>query len=77
MICSQVDIFTSYSVFDGKRRKQFQAFDAQVKEKSLFIYRRAQEYSGLLKMLRRTKFRCYIPLVLMSKVRNQIGARKA
>ena len=70
MTRDQVDIFTSFPLSDKSIRRRFQKFDAAVKEKSPSVYEKSGEYSGMLRLLRKTGFRFYVPIVKLSKMRN-------
>lgn len=74
MTHNQVDIFTSFPLSDRSIRRRFKEFDAAVREKSRFVYERSGEYSGMLRLLRKTGFRLYVPIVKLSRARN--GALK-
>lgn len=67
----QVNIFTSFSVNDKEIKRQFIDFDHMLKEKNLAVYKVTGEYSGMLRMLRKTKFRGYKWIVKLSKLRNR------
>lgn len=71
MINDQASIFVSFPLSDKEIRKQFQAFDVCLKEKNPLVYKWAGEYSGLLRMLRKTGFRFYAPLATISRLRNR------
>ena len=71
MTHDQVDIFTSFPVSDRSIRRRFREFDRTVREKSPYVYEKSGEYSGMLRLLRRTGFRFYSLIVKMSKVRNK------
>lgn len=72
MIDSQVSIFTSFSLHDKKIRKQFREFDRVIREKNKQVYRLSGEYSGMLRILRMTKFHGYLLIVILSRLRNRI-----
>lgn len=71
MINNQVDIFISFPLSDKDMKQKFKEFDIEVKQRSGYVYEKSGERSHVLKMLRRTKFRFYEGLVLISKVRNR------
>lgn len=71
MIHSQVDIFVSFPPGDRKIRERFAAFDREVKEKSISVYRRSGQYSGMLRMLRKTDFHFYRFILWLSRQRNR------
>ena len=71
MINNQVDIFISYPLSNKTMRKKFAEFDADVKKRSADVYERSGELSHVLRLLRKTGFRFYTPLILMSKIRNR------
>lgn len=71
MTHNQVDIFTSFPLNDKNIQKQFQEFDVAVKQKSSLVYHWSGEYSGMLRLLRKTNFRFYKWIVTLSKLRNR------
>lgn len=71
MTHDQVDIFTSFPVKDKNIQKQFRAFDEEVRRKSPLVYKWSGEYSGMLRLLRKSKFRFYEATVKLSKIRNR------
>lgn len=71
MINNQVDIFISYPLSNKTMRKKFAEFDADVKKRSADVYERSGELSHVLRLLRKTGFKFYAPLILMSKIRNR------
>lgn len=75
MIHTQVDIFMSYPPADKKIQKKFREFDMEIKNENQVIYERAGEYSGMLRMLRRTGFRFYSVIVKLSKMHNMRAER--
>ena len=48
--------------------------DDEDRGKSLFVYERSGEYSGMRRMLRKTGLQFYVPIVKLSRARN--GALK-
>lgn len=74
MTHDQVDIFTSFPLSDKSIRRRFEEFDRAVREKSQYVYEKSGEYSGMLRLLRKTGFRFYVPIVKLSRARN--GALK-
>ena len=71
MTHNQVDVFTSFPVGDKEIQRKFKEFDAEVKAKSPYVYEKSGEFSGMLRLLRKTGFRFYSLIVRMSKVRNR------
>ena len=71
MVHGQVDIFTSFSPKDRKIREQFAEFDIEVKEKNPSVYAWSGEYSGMLRMLRKTGCRFYRLILWLSRQRNR------
>lgn len=71
MALGQVDIFTSFPAEDRKIRQKFEAFDDALKKKNGKVYREVGDYSGMLRMLRKTKFRGYRMIVKLSGLRNR------
>ena len=45
-------------------------FDAEVKEKNAYVYERSGEFSGMLRLLRKTGFKFYSLIIRLSKIRN-------
>lgn len=70
MIVSQVGIFNSFPLHEKKIREEFKEFDRKVKEKNMHVYLMAGQYSGMLRVLRKTRFHFYSLISLLSKVRN-------
>lgn len=68
---SQMNIFLSYPAGKKGIREQFQAFDEQLREKNTLIYQWTGEYSGMLRLLRKTGFRGYRLIVCFSRMRNR------
>lgn len=73
MVGDQVTVFMSFSEKDREIKQKFLAFDKELKEKSLEIYRRSGEESGTLRLLRRLNFKGYTWVAGRCKRRNHIG----
>lgn len=71
MVNDQASIFSSYSLGDKHIKKMFIEFDATIKEKSPYVYKRSGELSGMLRLLRKTNFKMYRLIVGLSKIRNR------
>lgn len=71
MINNQVDIFVSFPLKDKEMKQKFKDFDQSVKQRNDYVYKKAGTRSRVLKMLRKTKFRFYKSLVLISKIKNK------
>ncbi len=71
MINDQASIFSSYSLREKDIKKKFMDFDAKIKEKCPYVYKRSGELSGMLRLLRKTNFRMYGLIVGLSKIRNR------
>lgn len=71
MTHNQVDIFTSFPSGDKDIRRKFKEFDAAVKAKNSYVYVKSGEFSGMLRLLRKTGFRFYRPIVGLSRIRNK------
>lgn len=71
MINDQASIFSSYSLMEKGIKGKFMDFDARIKEKSSYVYKRSGELSGMLRLLRKTNFRMYGLIVGLSKIRNR------
>lgn len=72
MVAEQASIFSSFSIFDKEKKEQFKQFDRQVKEKSSLVYERSGMESGMLRMLRKTEFKCYGLIIMLSRFRNRL-----
>lgn len=70
MVQTQADIFMSFPLSDKTISKKFKDFDNAVKEKNLYVYKKSGEFSGMLRLLRKTGFKFYSLILRMSKVRN-------
>ena len=71
MVYTQTDIFLSFPLRQKEILRQFKAFDRTIKEKNPWVYRKSGSYSGMLRMLRRTGFRFYTLIVMLSRLRNK------
>ena len=71
MVQTQVDIFMSFPLSDKTIPEKFKAFDSEIRKKSAFVYEKSGEFSGMLRLLRKTGFRFYSLILRMSKARNQ------
>ena len=71
MTHNQVDIFISFPAGDKEIQGKFAAFDGEVRKKSPLVYKWSGEYSGMLRLLRKTDFRFYVPIVKLSQIRNK------
>lgn len=71
MVCTQVSIFTSFSLRQREIRRQFKEFDRLIKERNQNVYLISGSYSGMLRLLRRTRFHLYTPIVILSRLRNR------
>lgn len=70
MVQTQADIFMSFPLSDKTISKKFKEFDNEVKKKNLYVYKKSGEFSGMLRLLRKTGFKFYSLILRMSKVRN-------
>lgn len=70
MVQTQADIFMSFPLSDKTISKKFKEFDNEVKERNLYVYKKSGEFSGMLRLLRKTGFKFYSLILRMSKVRN-------
>lgn len=73
MVVVQASIFSSFSAFNKKIRKQFQEFDAVVKKKSQTIYDLSDAESRMLHSLRKNKFKGYWFWITLSKFHKMIS----
>lgn len=71
MVENQVSIFSSFPLYEKGIRKQFKDFDGLIKKKNLSVYQLAGEHSGMLRILRMTKFHGYSLIVILSRLRNR------
>lgn len=71
MINNQVDIYVSFPLSNKEMKQKFKEFDCAVKQRNAYVYKRAGTLSHVLKMLRKTKFRFYKILILISKIKNR------
>lgn len=71
MINNQVDIFVSFPLKDKEMKQKFKDFDQSVRQRNDYVYKKSGTCSRVLKMLRKTKFRFYKSLVLISKIKNK------
>lgn len=70
MVETQVNIFLSYHLNEPGIAEKFKAFDDMLRGKNALVYHWSGQYSGMLRMLRKTRFRMYKAVVLMSRLRN-------
>ena len=71
MINNQVDIFISFPLSDKDMKRKFEEFDRAVKQRSAYVYEKSGELSYVLRLLRKTGFKFYKPLVWISKIKNR------
>lgn len=71
MVENQASIFSSFPPHERGIRKRFKEFDAIIKEKNPRVYQLSGAHSGMLRMLRMTKFHVYFLLIFMSRLRNR------
>lgn len=70
MVQTQVDIFMSFPSNDKAITEKFKTFDNEVKKRNTYVYEKSGEFSGMLRLLRKTGFRFYSLILRMSKTRN-------
>ncbi len=70
MIGDQITIFMSFPLDDKEIKDQFIEFDKKLKTKSQFMYQMSGEESGMLRTLRKYKFRWYKTVIRLSRMRN-------
>lgn len=70
MVESQVNIFMSFPANDKAIAKKFKSFDKEVKKRNRYVYEKSGDFSGMLRLLRKTGFRFYSLILAMSKARN-------
>lgn len=68
---TQMNIFLSYPVKEREIQKKFKEFDENLKKKNQLVYEWTGEYSGMLRMLRKTRFKAYKLIVGISQLRNR------
>lgn len=73
MVGDQAGIYASFPASDKEIRRQFEEFDAAVKEKSRTIYELSDSKSRMLHELRKSGFRRYRFWTTLSKLRMRIG----
>lgn len=71
MVVSQVGIFNSFPLHEKRICGQFKEFDKKVREKNMQVYLLSGQYSGMLRVLRKTRFHFYSFISLLSRVRNR------
>lgn len=70
MACSQSAIFSSYSLKEKQIRQQFKSFDEEIKNINFQVYELSGQFSGKLKLLRKTGFKLYGPIQIFSNWHN-------
>ncbi len=68
---TQMNVYLSYPLSDKAVRKKFKEFDETLREKNRLVYHWTGEYSGMLRILRKTGFRAYTAIILLSRLRNK------
>ena len=71
MAKDQIDIFMSFPVKEKGIREKFIEFDRNLKKVNPQVYLQAGTYSGMLRMLRKLKYRGYYLIMYMSKKKNK------
>ncbi len=74
MIGDQVTIFMSYPADDQPVRKKFVCYDKEIKNSSRWMYELSAKESGILRLLRKTRFHslCYKSIMRMGQRRNHM-----
>ncbi len=70
MVQTQVDIFMSFPANDKEIAEKFKAFDRELKKKNTYVYEKSGQFSGMLRLLRKTNFKFYGLILAISKARN-------
>lgn len=70
MIGDQITIFMSFPDGDRDIKTQFMEFDRKLKSKSKLLYQLSGEESGMLRLLRKTKFIGYRIILRCGRIRN-------
>lgn len=70
MVSTQASIFTSFPLRQKGIRRQFKEFDCMIKGKNQRVYLMSGNYSGMLRLLRRTGFHMYAFIVMLSRLWN-------
>lgn len=73
MVGDQVTIFMSYPVSDLANKERFMQFDRQLKQTSEWIYELSNQESGMLKLLRMTRFKGYRWIIRNGQRRNKVS----
>ncbi len=73
MVGDQAGIYASFPASDKEIRRQFEEFDAAVKEKSSTIYELSDSKSKMLHALRKSGFKRYWFWTTLSKLRMKVG----
>lgn len=68
---TQMNIYLSYPLSDTTVRGKFKEFDETLKQKNRLVYHWTGQYSGMLRMLRKTGFKAYTAVVVLSRLRNR------
>lgn len=76
MIGDQITIFMSFPLEDKEIKRQFIEFDKKLKEKSKLMYQMSGEESGMLRTLRKYKFKWYKTIIHLSRLRNGLKEQK-
>lgn len=71
MVGDQAGIFTSFSPLDKEIRQKFIKFDKEVAKRSSLVYELSDSRSKVLHLLRKTNFRFYPILALISNIHNR------
>ena len=71
MARDQADIFMSFPASNKEIREKFKRFDEELKKRNLKVYEQTGTYSGMLRLLRKTRFLGYRWIMDISKKRNK------
>lgn len=70
MIGDQITIFLSFSPKNKEIKRRFITFDEQLKRKSKYIYELSGKESGILRVLRNTKFKGYHLIIEVGRIKH-------
>lgn len=70
MIGDQITIFLSFSLKNKEIKEKFIAFDEELKKKSRYIYELSGRESGILRVLRKSRFKGYYLIVEAGRIKH-------
>ncbi len=75
MVGNQIDIFLSYEPSNKEIKNKFMDFENQLKSISPYIYDACENESGTLRLLRKTGFKLYRPIMSMARRKNGVKGK--